>query len=139
MNKIKYIGCFLEQSLVLKYAEQQNTDRLYRVIEHPHVTFAYEPEMIPYELFGLSVTVRVTSYGNDGENEAFGVEFENLPKELLELAMLIEIPHITISISKNSKPVNSKYIKFNPIEPFCIQGVFGGKDHEGFVYTDITT
>lgn len=135
MNTIKYIGCFFDQAIVKKHAEQQNDERLYRVIKHPHVTFAYEPRSIPYELFGLNITILVTGYGNDGENEAFGVEFKNLPEELSELAQLIENPHITISVSKNGKPVNSKNLKFDPIEPFCLQGVFGGEDLSQFLHT----
>ena len=136
MSTINYIGCFLDKSVVGEYAEQQNSERLHRVIEHPHVTFEYKPKVIPYELFGLIVTVRVIGYGCDGENEAFKVEFENLSKELVPLAQLIEIPHITISVSENGEAVNSRNLNFIPIQPVYLQGVFGGKDCDGFVHTD---
>ena len=136
MSSFKYIGCFLDKCDVKKYAEQQSLERLDCVIEHPHVTFVYKPEMVPCELFGLNITIRVTSYGNNGENEAFGIVFENLPKELVGFVQLIEVPHITISVSENGESVNSRNLKFAPIKSFCLQGVFGGKDYNGFVHTN---
>ena len=138
MRKIEYIGCFFSQEAVLEKAAQQCEDRLYRSIINPHVTFAYHPDTIPYEAFGSPITVTVVSYGRDDENEAFGVVFGDLPEMLQLLAENIRVPHITVSVSRSGKPVNSKYIRYEPIEPFTLQGVFGGLDMKGNVCTQKT-
>ena len=135
MRKIEYIGCFLPQEVILEKAAQYHADRLYRCIGNPHVTFAFQPDTIPYEAFGNLVTVKVVSYGRDEENEAFGVELEELPEGLLPLYRQIEVPHITISVSRDGKPVNSRYLPYEPITPFVLQGVFGGMGTDGIVYT----
>ncbi len=134
MNTIKYIGVFFDKSTIKKYAEQQNPERLYRTIEHPHVTFEYRPKRVPYELFGTPVTIRVVGYGCDGDNEAYEVVFESISEELCALAQQIKRPHITISVSQNGEPVNSNNLKFVPVPPFCLTGVFGGKAEDGDVY-----
>ena len=134
MEKIKYIGCFYDQELILQKAKIHSNERLYRSIKHPHTTFFYRPETVPYDMFGSIVTVRVTGYARDSENEAFLVEFENLPKGLEELASQIKTPHITISVSKTGEPVNSGNLKFTPIAPFLLSGIFGGMDENGTVH-----
>ena len=135
MRKIEYIGCFFDRKTILEKAAQQYPDRLYRTIDCPHVTFAYRPDWIPYEAFGCPITVMVVSYGCDGENEAFGVELSDLPDVLQPLAQQIAVPHITISVSRTGKPVNSRYVPFAPIEPFVLRGVFGGMGMDGNVHT----
>ena len=135
MREIEYIGCFFPRDVIGEWAAAQCGERLYRTIANPHVTFAYRPEKIPYEAFGTPVEVTVVSYGCDGENEAFGVELGDLPQVLLPLAQQIAVPHITISVSKRGKPVNSRYVSFAPIKPFVLQGIFGGMGTDGKVYT----
>lgn len=135
MRKIEYIGCFFPREAVLEKAALHHKDRLYRSIANPHVTFVYQPDTIPYEAFGTPITVTVVSYGRDEENEAFGVVLGDLPEVLQLLADNIRVPHITISVSQSGKPVNSKYICYEPIEPFTLQGVFGGLDTNGNVCT----
>ena len=137
MIDIEYIGCFFEVEDVKRIAEKCSPERLSRVIASPHVTFAYRPEHIPCELFGTPVSVRVVGYGRNEENEAFSVEFSFLPESLEALAQKIKIPHITVSVSKGGKPVNSNKLEFTRLEnSFILKGVFGGKGSDGFVYTD---
>ncbi len=135
MNKIKYIGCFFEKELIEKSTELQKHERLFRIIENPHITFHYRPAIIPYELFGETVSVNVIGYGRNSENEAFEIEFTNLPESLTALAKRIKKPHITISVSKKGEAVNSGDLEFLPIPPFSIQGVFGGMTEDGIVCT----
>ena len=135
MREIVYIGCFFSREEVMEKAARCRKDRLYRSIENPHVTFAYRPDTIPYEAFGTPVAVTVVSYGCDGENESFGVMIGELPEVLQPLAQAIEVPHITISVSKTGKPVNSRYVTCEPIEPFVLRGVFGGMGADRKVYT----
>lgn len=134
MKNIKYIGCFFDYETVYQKARETEENRLYRCIKHPHVTFEYRPQYVPYELFGSEITVKVVGYGCDGENEAFLVEFEGLSGEICELAASIKIPHITLSVSKHGQSVNSYKLEFEPITPFTLTGIFGGMDEEGEVH-----
>lgn len=135
MHSVKYIGCFIERSVIEKYAQLQGGQRLSRVIGHPHVTFCYKPQSVPYEFFGQEVKLRVVGYGCDGMNEAFLVEFESVPQNLLPLTKAITTPHVTISVSDTAEPVNSKYIHFRPIESFTVSAVFGAMDTDGNLHT----
>lgn len=130
MATIKYLGCFFQkQQLYEKIADLDRTP-LHRAIPYPHMTCVYRPEEIPEALFGTPVTVRVTGYGCDGENEALRVQFEELPKALRALAENIPVPHITLSVSEFGKSVNSGRLAFEPVEPFLLKGIFGGFDEE---------
>lgn len=135
MEEIRYIGCFFTPEDVEAAMLTQPRQRLYRTIAHPHVTFAYRPESVPAELFGLSVTVKAVGCGNDGENEALLVEFAELPPALKPLADEIPVPHITLSVSEDGQPVNSRYLDFRPIAPFFLTGVFGGMDEADGLHT----
>ena len=135
MKKMKYIGCFLNKDELAERAALQRAEGLAKQIEHPHVTFFYHPETVPAAQFGKAVMLRVVGYGCDGENEAFSVIFEDLPKGLAELASAIERPHITLSVSETGKAVNSRDLTFRPITPFLLTGVFGGMDFDGTVHT----
>lgn len=137
IDTIKYIGGFLDPQLLEKQLENCDRYPLGRTITTPHVTFAYRPENVPYELFGLTVTVRAIGYGCDGENEVLLVEFENLPEPLQAYAEAISVPHITLSISEFGKAVNSYRLNFEPITPFVLEGIFGGMDEDGTVYTSL--
>ena len=92
------------------------------IISGPHVTLAYNPNelqkkmLMPY--IGREVDVKVIGYANDGNNEGYQVE---LPSWLPYFNKAI--PHITISISKNSRPVKTGYLEFNAIEEtFTLKG-----------------
>ena len=125
METIKYIGIFFNQTDILKCAQKQIATRLTRVIDHPHVTFAYKPTEIPWEVMGEAVTVQVVGYGRNKRNEAFEVRFGALSPQQEALANQIKSPHITISVAENAKPVDSGKLDFAPIESFFLTGVFG--------------
>ena len=103
---------------------------------YPHVTVAYKPEVTHEELYGTEISIIVKGYGNDGINEGYLVEF--VPyfattkgdkfSKLCELLSNIEIPHITISISDEGKPVNTSKLKFEKLpmdKQFVLDGEFG--------------
>lgn len=47
-------------------------------------------------------------------------------KKVQELCEKVKVPHITLSVSKDGKTVNTRYVEFAPISsPFSIQGVYG--------------
>lgn len=134
MKKIHYVGCFFDRTALFACPEARKHPRLDRSILHPHVTFAYRPSLVPRALFGLPVTVRVTGYGCDGENEAFSVAFEEVPENLRPLTERIALPHITLSVSRDGKPVNSKTLSFAPVPSFLLCGTFGGMDEAGTLH-----
>lgn len=135
MEKMKYVGCFLDKDEITELAGAHRPLGLARPVAHPHVTFLYRPEETPYDQFGAPVTLRVVGYGRDEENEAFAVTFEELPAGLADLANEIRCPHITISVSETGKAVNSGNLEFHPIPPFTLRGIFGGMGFDGIVHT----
>ena len=136
MNDFCYIGCFFDPAEIKRNAWNQERGRLHRVVRHPHVTFSYRPDEVPFDLFGSEVAVRVIGYGKNDENEAFLVELLEMPEGLLPLAETIRVPHITISVSERGKAVNSNKLKFPPVQPFIIKGIFGGEDQKGVLHLD---
>lgn len=131
MADMKYIGCFCDYQELCDLLAEYDRQVLFRTIRHPHVTFAYRPTAWPEELFGTPVTVRAVGYGCDGENEALQIEFAELPEALREWATAIAVPHITLSVAKTGRSVNSGSLDFTPIAPFEIKCVFGGMDEAG--------
>lgn len=134
MSEIKYIGCFFEFEGLQKQLESYPRTPLKRVVEHPHVTFAYKPQQVPKELFGTKVEFRVVGYGCNGQNEGLKVEFVDPPRELLPLIRAIPVPHITLSVAERGEAVNSSQLEFTPITPFTLTGVFGGMDMDKKVW-----
>lgn len=128
-----YIGCFFDfdelQAAVAPIAPR----RLERPISAPHVTFVYHPERVDTRLFGREVTVRVTGYGNDGRNEGLQVEVLTQDPILREMALHIPTPHITLSVSRRGRPVDTAGLAFSPVEPFSLTGRFGGYLPDGSV------
>ena len=135
MEKVEYIGCFFDPQEMKKHVNGIERTALYRTISSPHVTFVYNPSSIPKEMLGQEVTVQAEGYGNDGENEALQVSFLKLPAGLEALAAGIPVPHITLSVSRQGKPVNSRYLTFKPIAPFALTGIFGAMDEDGVLHT----
>lgn len=122
----EYVGCFFEWSVLDKVLENIEHIRLDRQIKYPHITFSYMPEFIDETLWGEKVRVRITGYGNDGENEGFKVELVSEDGKLQKEFAEIEVPHITISVSETGKPINTRYLEYIPVEPVEVEGVYGG-------------
>lgn len=51
-----------------------------------------------------------------------------LSESLKALGEAIPMPHITLSVSRTGKPVNSRNLHFAPMTPFTIERIFGGLD-----------
>lgn len=47
----------------------------------------------------------------------------------------IEVPHITLSVGKKGRAYDTRYLEFSDIEPFVLDGVFGGYRQDGTVNT----
>ena len=127
-HDFRYIGCFVDPGELARKVEPLGKPRLSRVIAAPHVTFRYQPKTVDRSLFGQKVLVTVVGYGCDGENEGLKVQMRIDDPRLAELAEGVAVPHITLSVSRRGKPVNSSRLRFSPVTPFVIEGVFGGLD-----------
>ena len=133
-HKFIYTGVFFDKEELLKKVEALGEERLERVISDPHVTFQFRPETVATSLFGEKVTVKVIGYGNNGKNEGLLVEVFSDNNLLSAMAKEILVPHITLSVSADGKPVNTWSLCFREMrEPFIIKGVFGAFTPEGVV------
>ena len=130
-----YVGCFITEKDFTEILQRLPDGRLERLIENPHITFAYRPEKVDESLFGEEIKITVVGYGNDGENEGVKVELFTKSTILQDMIGDISVPHITISVSKKGKPVNTKQLNFRAVNPFEIYGKFGGYAQCGKVIT----
>lgn len=122
----RYVGCFFPQEDLSTYIRPLNCSPLAKLIACPHITFSYKPEFVDESLFGEKLIVRAVGYGNDGRNEGLKVELVSASPKLAEAFQNIAVPHITLSISNDAEPVNTRYLVFDAIEPFELTGVYGG-------------
>lgn len=93
-------------------------------VEDPHVTFGFKTPM-PAELLGKKATVTVIGHGCDGRNQAVMVD---LDCECWDVYQGAQVPHITLSTSKDGKPVDSADLDFeqwDPYEWYDLIGRFG--------------
>lgn len=111
-------------------------------IRDKHITTEYQPAITHESLYGAKCRFRVSGYGIDEENEGLLVylvsvdvhdmkDRENKANELTDLYKSIGKPHITLSISQDGKPVNTKTLNFSENIPkqykdLVIDTVFGG-------------
>lgn len=115
---------------------------------NPHVTVVYAPETTHEDLYGFKAYVVLRGYGNDGQNEGYKVEiipdkivmgdytFRQLEdrETIIKLLSSIETPHITVSISEESKPKYTKDLEFKDLsigEIEVLEAKFGA-----FVYVE---
>jgi hypothetical protein len=128
-DKYIYIGIFVDYDTLQKFVNDNITkDRLSRVIEKPHVTFAFRPKEYNPDLIGKLVMLKVVGYACDGKNQGLQVTMEETSNpEILAEFKKIKNPHITLSTSADGKPVDTGKMKFKPINnPFYIIGTYDG-------------
>ena len=130
MNNIVYTGAFIPFSDLHCRLKGK---RLPFVIENPHVTFEYMPEEVDTSLFGITVTLTVIGWANNGKSEGLRVEVQCTDPRLRQMAAKIEVPHITVSKTPDTPSVDTKYLSFQPITPFRLNAVFGGFTSAGRV------
>ena len=120
---IIYEGAFFN-SEDLKKALGVEEFELAREIKNPHVTFVFRPEKPASHLYGEKVRFKVIGYACDGKNEGVAVKLISSSKEIEELYENIAVPHITLSVSKDGKPVDTGRLTFHPYEGPEIEGTF---------------
>lgn len=134
---ILYYGLFFDQTEAQKLFDQKNSGELLeRKIPDPHVTFAFKPkpeQIPPAELIGKTFPVRVIGIGKDANNQGYLVE---IPQELEQYYHSPAPKHITLSISKTGKAVDTKNLNFKNLQaPFSVVGKFGYNDGSKWVFT----
>lgn len=124
----QYIGCFFDEETEKMLREHRQGKELAKSIKYLHTTIEYQPKYIGRipELFGKEIEVTVTGYGNNGRNEGLEVKVSSKNEEIQEMLERIEVPHITLSRAEDAQSVDTRYLEFEPIEPFTVKGVFGG-------------
>lgn len=127
-----YTGIFLNSDEVYKCFPS----KLSLQVGHPHVTLVYHGgiESAHEELLGEEVKICVVGYANDGKNEALQVKLEATNPELQKICETVAVPHITLSISRDSKHRYSKDLDFEPIDnPVEFIGRYGVFTRSGLV------
>ena len=131
--KYLYTGCFVSPEELFEKVEHLRWDPLEREIRTPHVTFVYQPKQVDDTLFGQPVDITIDGYGNDGYNEGVAVTLTAENPAIMELYEEIDVPHITLAVSQEGKPVDTWDLDFEPVEPLHIRGIFGAYTAKGNV------
>ena len=101
-------------------------DRLPNPVEDRHCTLAFRPRTVDRSAVGQDVTLTVTGYANDGNNQAVRVRLETYA-HLCEN----EQPHITLSLGPEGKAVDSGRLTFAPTEEMTLRGRIGRYTRRG--------
>ena len=127
---LNYEGIFLdEKSIELIRLIEEN--KLELTNDQLHCTFKYKPNRgeIFNDIVGKEFELYLVGYGNDGMNSGFEVV---LPEELNEYYINydnnnnLKVPHITTSLSKGAKAVNTANLEFKKLKkPIKVTGKFG--------------
>ena len=126
-----YLGCFFPQEIPSEKLRAIDRKPLSRLIDVPHLTLQFNPRSIDVSLFGTEIAVTMLGYGCDGENEGVLVKAHSENPQIQSIIDAVPVPHITLSVSSDGKPVNTARLSFSPIEPVMIKGVFGGYTWDG--------
>ena len=65
-------------------------------------------------------------YENDGENEGLKVQLNSSEPRVQSMIDGLSLPHMTIAVSDDGKPVNTMRLNFKEIEPIELTGKYGG-------------
>lgn len=129
---IVYEGVFFYDKNVQKILELEK-EKLAKRIEYIYITFKFKPnyEEIFNDIVGKFFEVEIIGYACDGKNSGFEIR---VPQGLQKYYIHHEynnrnkpiIPHITTSISLDSKPINTKDLNFISLEnPVKVKGRVG--------------
>lgn len=132
-HPFNYVGCFVKPDVFRSVIGHIREDPLENDIQYPHVTFEYRPKEVSRSLFGENVKITIIGYGNDGSNEGLLVQLNACDPVIQHMIGQIEVPHITIAISRDGKSVNTGKLQFKEIDPIIMEGQYGGYTRWGEV------
>ena len=133
MKNYIYTGAFIDAKILNGAISFLGKSRLAKLIEFPHVTFQFKPETVAESLFGEKIYIKVLGYGNDGKNEGLRVEAFATNQLLADMINEISVPHITVSVSADGKPVDTAKLSFSPIPSFFMEATYGAYTPEGVI------
>ena len=95
-------------------------------IDTPHITVFYKPSQ-PHEIYyGQKGRFEFYEYGCDDNNEGYKVRCVGCDGILVPYILKeVDIPHVTISVSEDGKPKDTKNLNFVACEPYVYEAVFG--------------
>lgn len=127
---VEYFGIFVDNQDIEKIIKNEK-NTLEKQPNNFHCTFAYKPKNIEMfnDIIGKNIDILLIGYGCDGKNSGFKVSFPNDMKKYFLNADKegnLKVPHITTSLSKTGKAINTANLKFEDIEEsVVIKGKFG--------------
>ena len=121
-----YVGCFFKYEDFQTAIKDIRKSPLKNDVRDPHITFMYKPKEVIQSLFGEVIHVTIVGYGNDGTNEGLRVQLKANNPDIQFMINNIAVPHITIAVSDEGKPVNTKDLNFESINPIKLEGKYGG-------------
>ena len=135
-HPFKYVGCFINHADLHSAISGVRQNPLKNDIQDPHITFVYMPKKVDRSLFGKQIGISIVGYGNNGINEGLLVHLQSDDPKVQAMIEEIEVPHITISVGDDGKPINTKFLRFESIEPIEMTGKYGGYTKRGKVIVD---
>lgn len=124
-QQVLYEGLFVDKEEL----HQKIQPQLERPIEKPHVTTFFRPKearQLNLDSLGSGARIMAVGYGNDGKNEGLLVRVEADDPAIQKACDALKTPHITLSVSRDGRPVNTAFLEFTPLEePFEINGNYG--------------
>lgn len=125
-TEILYEGFFFElDEDELMYSPWTNSKLEHR-IDTPHITVYYKPSELHDYYYGKRGLFELYKYGCDDKNEGYKVRY--IKSDCIDvpwLFNLVDIPHVTISVSDDGKPKDTKNLDFKPCETYRYEAVFG--------------
>lgn len=95
-------------------------------IDNPHITVYYKPSQEHENYYGKRGLFELYEYGCDDKNEGYKVRYIKSDSiDVPWLFNLVDIPHVTISVSDDGKPKNTKNLDFKPCKLYRYEAVFG--------------
>ena len=127
---VLYFGMFFDKS-ASKIIYENEKVHLENLPNNFHCTFEFAPKEynLLNEVIGKEVSVTLVGYACNGKNSGFEIEIpENIKMYFknFDNTGKLKIPHITTSISKEGKAVDTANLYFEELdEPIIIKGKFG--------------
>lgn len=128
---VHYEGIFFNKE-TSDYISSLDQNKLPVINDEIHCTFKSKPtnDELFDEILGQEITIELIGYGSDGKNSGFEIKLpEKYQKYYInyeeEDPTKLKTPHITTSITADSKAYLTKNLKFNPLEnPIQVTGKF---------------
>lgn len=135
--KTLYEGFFFELDEDELMYSPWSKPKLENRIDTPHITVYYKPSELHEHYYGKRGLFELYEYGCDDKNEGYKVRYIKSDSiDVPWLFNLVDIPHVTISVSDDGKPKDTKNLDFKPCEIYRYEAVFGAM--QLWVYDDGT-